>query len=239
MSFRDNSGCKRRGRVTAVGDKHRNVRTDDGYILKSVPVVRLRRARDDVLALETRLDVSLGSDRQDGPFFREFFKAYRQEYRARWLYEKVHNRDNLDRFLAKARVATSDFRWVHYMGHGKQLGLRRCRLELTHGQVDLPEDASIFGGLTGRTIVLDCCDVGISPYVLYRILDASEAEAVFAYNGEVQDRQTRLAGSMLYDIMLTQPWVKPRAVAEMVNEALRRLGVAFGGKHHLLTVATW
>ena len=69
VSFKDNRGCKCRGRVTAVADKHRNVRTDGGHILKAVPVVRLKRARDDVLALETRLDASLGSDRQDGPFF--------------------------------------------------------------------------------------------------------------------------------------------------------------------------
>ena len=234
VTFLNEEGEKRKGYVTALKHRSRNIKTDDGK-LSTVSVRRLREARDEVLMLETRLDTSLRSDRQDREFFRQFFKPYG----IRCLYETVHTKKDLAYFLRLARKASSNIRWIHYLGHGdREEGTTRCDLVLTHDRVVLPDQVDIFGDLFGKILIFSCCDVGSNRRVLHEILKATDAQAVFAYRGEVYDEQTRLAEAMLYNLMIRKPGLKPKKVAQFVNYSLWNIGVEFNRRHEMLVVET-
>ena len=234
VTFRDDEKQKRTGRVTAVKPQKRRVKTDDGRLLV-VPVRRLKPAKDEVLLLETRLDHNLRSRRGDGRFFEEFFATHGIPC----LYERVHSKDELRYFLSWARRTSSNVRWVHYLGHGNlREGRGKCELNLTAGQLLLPEDADVFAGLSGKTLILSCCCVGGCPGAVEQLRQVSGAEAVFAYNGEVYDEQTRMGDTALYELMLNEPWLKPTTVAKRVNDILWLLGMRFRGRRELLRVVS-
>lgn len=67
-----------------------------------------------------------------------------------------------------------------------------------------------------------------------RLRKTSGADAIFAYNGLIGATDSRLGDISLYELMIHEPWLRPKTIAERVNRVLRALGVPFEGKQSLI-----
>lgn len=207
------------GRVTAVVPRRRKVVSDTGERTE-VSVRALRRAPDRVLILESRLDRTLRSGRRTyGPMMKQWLEAYEN---VDVLYEKVHTIEDMKRFLRhEGRQAGT--RFIHYIGHGENLGGKRACLRFTFERLDLFEESKLFAGLDGKVLLFSCCEVGGNLKALEHIKEASNASAIIAYRTAVRDHYTNLVEVLLYERIFAG--VKPAAAAEQVSESLHLMGV--------------
>lgn len=154
---------------------------------------RITRGRQDVLLLEARLDSSLRSHRHQGTFLTEFLKPFDIKV----LYEKVHTREDLKKFLEMARN-DPNIPYIHYVGHGDFRG--DAKLKLTFGPVDLKENVGIFSDLEGKIFIFSCCTVGTDRAAMRQLLKVSKAKAIITYDDDIDDAYAFLAEALLYSI---------------------------------------
>ncbi|GMV80776.1 MAG: hypothetical protein AMXMBFR7_19600 [Planctomycetota bacterium] len=166
------------------------------------------------LMLEARLDRSLRSSRGQGPFIQELLAGYD----ARLLYERVHTREDLRRFL-RHEGRLPNVRMIHFCGHGHREGT----FSLTFEDIRLEENFDLFEGLAGKVVLFSSCEIGSLSETLQRLVDATGLAAVIAYRTEVQDTYANLADAMIYDRLLTSG-ATPRQIVKHVNAALKSLG---------------
>lgn len=175
----------------------------------------LTRGRNDVLILETRLDAALHSRRHSGTFLREFLDTYGVSA----LYERVHTKRDLERFLSLAR-RTPNIPYIHFVAHGSVK--ERSRLRLTFEDVDLHREAGIFRELDGKVLIFSSCDIGGDRLAMERILGFSRARAIIAYTKEIEDAYSYLAESLMYGLIFDS-LLSPAKVVKRVGSALRRI----------------
>jgi hypothetical protein len=203
------------GRISRVLSSWRyRIVTDQNRRLE-VSRKELRRGRNDVLILETRLDPALHSRRHSGTFLREFLDSYG----IRALYERVHTKRDLERCLAWAR-GSPNIPYVHFVAHGRLK--ERSRLQLTFEEVDLHREAGIFRGLDGKVLIFSSCDIGADRPAMERILELSRARAIVAYTKEIEDAYSYLAESLLYGLLLDSG-LSPVEIVKRVRLALRQI----------------
>ena len=211
-------GAKQRGRVTGVGSRTRRVVTDSGSRL-CVPMRNLRLCPDRALILETRLDRSLRSGRSYGPMMQQWLSAHGVEA----LYERVHTTSGLRYFLGREGREVST-RFVHIMVHGRrEPGTRKGTLRLTFERLRLMEEVDMFSGLTGKIILLSCCEIGGDKKLMQAIKHVSGAAAVIAYRVSVEDWYTNLVEVLLYERLVNSTMTPHRAV-DVVGRTLCLLG---------------
>lgn len=224
MSFKRNdrvvvgldSGQRVGGRITGKQGANYRVVTDSYKRLK-VSGRRLRRGSDDVLLLEARLDRPLRSHRHQGTFMKEFLEPLGR----RVLYEKVHTKEDLKRFLAIARRDPT-IPYVHYVGHGEFRG--EAKLKLTFERVDLRKDADIFSDLGGKVLIFSCCTVGRDRAAMRHLLKVSKARAIICYDKDIDDAYAFVTEALLYNRMF-DTLRRPSEVVSAVKRALRSLRV--------------
>lgn len=175
----------------------------------------LTRGRNDVLILETRLDAALHSRRHSGTFLREFLDTYGVSA----LYERVHTKRDLERFLSLAR-RTPNIPYIHFVAHGSVK--ERSRLRLTFEDVDLHREAGIFRELDGKILIFSSCDIGGDREAMERILGFSRARAIIAYTKEIEDAYSYLAESLMYGLIFDS-LLSPAKVVKRVGSALRQI----------------
>ena len=175
----------------------------------------LTRGRNDVLILETRLDAALHSRRHSGTFLREFLDTYGVSA----LYERVHTKRDLERFLSLAR-RTPNIPYIHFVAHGSVK--ERSRLRLTFEDVDLHREAGIFRELDGKILIFSSCDIGGDRQAMERILGFSRARAIIAYTKEIEDAYSYLAESLMYGLIFDS-LLSPAKVVKRVGSALRQI----------------
>lgn len=207
------------GRVTGVAPKRRRVVCDTGE--RTVLSVRaLRRAPDRVLILESRLDRTLRSEKRIyGPMMKQWLEAYEN---VDVLYEKVHTIEDMKRFL-RHEGRQPGTRFIHYIGHGENLGGKRACLRFTFERLDLVRDAELFAGLDGKVLLFSCCEVGSNLGAIEHIKEASNASAIIAYRTAVRDHYTNLVEVLLYERIFAG--LSPATAAAQVSESLHALGV--------------
>ncbi len=210
-----------RGVVTCARGKKRYIETDTGEKLEIV-VNLLKRARDSVLILESRLDRSLKSTRTYGEMMVQALQAYNIEA----VYEKIHTKQGLKRFIQEECRRRVTLRIIHIISHGlSSPGENNTKLELTFENIDLAGDSDIFEGLEGKIIIFSSCEVGRDIELLKKLVKESKARAVFAYNVEVEDWYTNIAEFLIYDRLFNTTW-SPRKIAEKVALTLKTAGIS-------------
>jgi len=209
------NGTRLGGRVSRVVSPWRyRVVTDENRRLE-VPWRELRRGRNNVLILETRLDAALHSQRHSGTFLREFL----QSYGVRALYERVHTKRDLEQFLDQAR-RSPNIPYIHFVAHGSVK--ERSSLLLTFEAVNLHREAGLFRGLDGKLLIFSSCDIGADRVAMGRILEFSRARAIIAYTKEIEDSYSYLAESLLYGLFLDS-LLSPVEIVRRVRGALRQI----------------
>jgi hypothetical protein len=203
------------GRISQVVSAWRYRVVTDGNRRLEVSRRDLRRGREQVLILETRLDPELHSSRHSGTFLREFLGTYG----IRTLYERVHSRGDLERFLDRAR-GSPNIPYVHIVAHGRVKD--RSTLQLTFDELDLHREAGIFRQLDGKVLIFSSCDIGADRPTMERILDFSRARAVIGYTKEIDDAYSYLAESLLYGLLLDSS-LSPAEIVKRVRLALRQI----------------
>jgi hypothetical protein len=203
------------GRISQVVSAWRYRVVTDGNRRLEVSRRDLRRGREQVLILETRLDPELHSSRHSGTFLREFLGTYG----IRTLYERVHTRGDLERFLDRAR-GSPNIPYVHIVAHGRMKD--RSTLQLTFDELDLHRQAGIFRHLDGKVLIFSSCDIGADRPTMERILDFSRARAVIGYTKEIDDAYSYLAESLLYGLLLDSA-LSPAEIVKRVRLALRQI----------------
>ena len=205
------------GRISRVLSPWRyRVVTDQNRRLEALRR-ELTRGRNDVLILETRLDAALHSRRHSGTFLREFLDTYGVSA----LYERVHTKRDLERFLSLAR-RTPNIPYIHFVAHGSVK--ERSRLRLTFEDVDLHREAGIFRELDGKILIFSSCDIGGDRQAMERILGFSRARAIIAYTKEIEDAYSYLAESLMYGLIFDS-LLSPEKVVKRVGSALRQIRV--------------
>ncbi len=208
-------GTRLGGRVSRVLSPWRyRVVTDQNRRLE-VSRRELHRGRNNVLILETRLDAALQSQRHSGTFLREFL----QTYGVRALYERVHTKRDLERFLEHAR-RTPNIPFIHFVAHGSVK--ERSSLLLTFESVDLHREAGMFRALDGKMLIFSSCDIGADRPAMERILEFSRARAIIAYTKEIDDAYSYLAESLLYGLVFDS-LLSPAEIVRRVRAALRQI----------------
>ncbi|MCZ7645459.1 MAG: hypothetical protein M5U26_09275 [Planctomycetota bacterium] len=201
-------------RVTKVERCLRRIVTDMG----ERRIVHARQlnypTRETFLMLESRLDRSLYSSRGQGEFIRELLHGYG----ARLLYERVHSKDDLRRFL-RAEGRRPTVRMVHFCGHGHREGT----FSLTFDEVDLTQDVELFRGMRGKILLFSSCEIGSLGETLQALVREVELAGIIAYRTEVEDTFANLADAMIYDRLLSTG-ASPRQAVRQVNAALKALG---------------
>ncbi|MCW8131648.1 MAG: hypothetical protein KIS92_14980 [Planctomycetota bacterium] len=200
-------------RVTQVDRWRRRVITDMGE-RKIVSARALWYPTESFLMLETRLDRKLSSMRNQGNFIREHLAAYG----ARLLYERVHSKEDLRRFL-QTEGRRSSVRMIHFTGHGHG---KAGTISLTFEEVKLAENLDLFKGLKGKVILFSSCEIGNLREVMRTLVRKAQLAGVIAYRTEVNDTYANLADAMIYDRLLLSS-DPPRKIVQRVNKALRAL----------------
>jgi CHAT domain len=209
------NGTRLGGRVSGVLSPWRfRVVTDQNRRLE-VPKRDLRRGRNNVLILETRLDAALHSQRHSGTFLREFLQAYGVQA----LYERVHTKRDLEQFLDQAR-RTPNIPYIHFVAHGSVK--ERSSLLLTFERVNLHREAGMFRALDGKLLIFSSCDIGADRVAMERILEFSRAQAIIAYTKEIEDSYSYLAESLLYGLVFDS-LLSPTEIVRRVRAALREI----------------
>lgn len=209
-----------RGVVSGVKGRRRIIRTDNGEELNII-VNLLKRARDSVLILESRLDRSLRSTRTYGEMMVQALHAYNIEA----IYEKIHTKQGLKRFIKEECRRRITLRIIHIISHGISSSKKNnTKLELTFENIDLKNDHNIFENLEGKIIIFSSCEVGRDIEVLKTLVKKSNARAIFAYNLEVEDWYTNIAEFLIYDRLFNTSWT-PRKIAEKVARSLETAGI--------------
>ncbi|MBI5376519.1 MAG: hypothetical protein HZA77_13880 [Candidatus Schekmanbacteria bacterium] len=214
-------GTPYRGVVAGVSGKKRSIATDTGKKL-AIFVELLKKAKDSVLILESRLDRSLRSERIYGEMMAQALHAYNIDV----IYERVHTRYGFTRFLKEEINRNKSLRIIHIMSHGRiNLKKKTTKLHFTFESLDLDRDAHVFKDLLeGKILIFSSCEVGNNTELLKKILKISKAQAIFAYRVEVEDWYTNIVEFLLYDRIFNTIW-SPGKIAERVTSALKTAGI--------------
>ncbi len=217
--WRDDGG-RHRGRVTEVMRGSCRVVSDNNR-REVVSTRRLMPSPNRVLILEGRLDRSLSKAER---IYGEMWQRWLEAYDAEVLYERVHSKVDLRRFLRReGRDART--RIVHIISHGKAEDRgRRIVLRLTHETVDLAADKEIFQGLRGKILLFSSCDVGANESLLRGLKAESGAGAIIAYRKGVFDASSNVAEVLMYQCFLETNW-SPKTVVAKVEQVLRDLEI--------------
>lgn len=200
-------------RVTQVERWHRRIVTDLGE-RKVVSARALWYPTESFLMLETRLDRNLRSTRGQGNFIREHLAAYG----ARLLYERVHSKEDLRRFL-RTEGRRGSVRMIHFTGHGHG---QEGTISLTFEDLKLTDNLDLFRGLKGKVVLFSSCEIGRLSKVMKALVRAGQLAGVIGYRAEVNDTYANLADAMIYDRLLLSS-DPPRKIVREVNAALRAL----------------
>jgi hypothetical protein len=205
------------GRVSRILSPTRYRVVTDGNRRFLVSRRDLRRGRDDVLILETRLDTALHSRRHSGTFLREFLDSCGVSS----LYERVHTKRDLEHFLSRAR-RTPNIPYIHFVAHGSVK--ERSLLRLTFEDLDLRREAGIFRELDGKMLIFSSCDIGADRGAMERILELSRARAIVGYTKQIDDVYSYLAESLMYGLIFDSRR-SPTEVVRRVRSALRQIRI--------------
>lgn len=220
-------GSPYRGVVARVKGRKRVIVTDTGEKLEVIVDI-LKHARDSVLILESRLDRSLRSTRTYGEMMIQALHAYDIEA----VYEKVHTKDGLGRFIKEETRRSKSLRIIHIISHGKSSrDKKNTELHLTFETVDLGKNLDIFDGLKGKIVIFSSCEIGYDTALLTKLVKRSKARAIFAYNKEVEDWYTNIVEFLVYDRLFNTPW-SPRKIAEKVDLALKTAKIKPEAAYH-------
>ncbi len=202
-------------RVTQVKRQKRRIVTDLGE-RKVVSTRSLWYPNDKFLMLESRLDRSLRSSRGQGSYIKELLSAYGSTL----LYERVHTKEDLRRFLQR-EGRQPNVRMIHFAGHGHG---EQATISLTFEDVPLLDLEPLFKGLKGKVVLFSSCEIGSRKKIMSRLVERCELAGIVAYATEVEDSFSNLAEGMIYDrlILSADPL---RKIVRQVNAALKALKI--------------